>query len=173
MTTNPTDETGEPSAIDAITDLETLRARSDVPVHEEINVVDRETVETVAELNNMAVTGVSDDTGAILLMRVTGTCGLKPPSASVAPGDDYAAAAREWVETQAGFEIDLDAVEGVWDHKVRPEDGDRTARRSFVVFSATPVTDPSDAEPEADDTGWYDELPAEAVEPPGWQAFFD
>lgn len=173
MTTTPTDETAEPSEIDSITDLETLRARSDVPVREETDVVDRETVEAISELDNMAITGVTDDAGAVLLMRVTETCGLKPPSAAVAPGDDYAAAARKWVETQAGFEIALDAVEGVWDLAVRLEDGDRTARRSFVLFGATPATDPTDAEPEAYDTGWYDELPEEAVEPPGSRLLFD
>lgn len=173
MTPPPTDETAAPTEIDAITDLETLRARSDVPVRRETDVVDRETLETVAELDNMAVTGVTDEAGAVLLMRVTETCGLKPPSASVAPGDDYAAAAREWVETQAGLEIALDAVEGVWDLEVRLEDGDRTARRSFVLLSATPVTDPGDAEPEAYHTGWYDELPEEAVEPPGSRLLFD
>lgn len=162
-----------------ITELDALRDRHEVPHSVETEVVDGDLVETIERLENLAVVGVTNDRGAVLLLRVTEDCELKPPTPSVAPDEDYAATARDWVESQAGFPITLEAVEGLWEYKAQLGDGTRSASRSFVVFSAVPADDAPDsalADPAggaAAEAAWYDEFPNEAVKPPGTDRFFE
>lgn len=171
----------ESGSIGPITDHESLRDRDDVPFHEVTDVVDGETVETVAGLDDMAPVGVEDEAGEVLVMQVTEDCAWKIPSAAVEPGADYAATARHWVADQAGLEITIDEIAGVWRFEVRAEDGSEVATRNFVVFRATPgAGDPSTPESgtgaigdgSATDVGWFDELPAEAEAVPGTDLFF-
>lgn len=182
MTSTPADEPTAPASVDPIIDHESLRDRSDVPVYDEADSVDDATVDTLAGLDDMAVVGVTNDDGDVLLLRVTADCELKVPTASVGPDEDYVDAARQWVESQAGFPISLETVEGMWQYEARSVETDRVATRTFVVFSASPATDDTAGdepaarrsdEPTADTVRWVDELPDEAVEPPGTRLFFE
>lgn len=180
MTTQSSGESAETA--ESITDPESLRGRDDVAIHEDAERVDGETFDLVADLDNMAVVGVTNDDGEVLLMRVTEDCELKVPTASVAPGEDYAEAARQWVRAQTGFAIELDALEAAWHYEARHEDEERVASRYFVVFSASPATDGTDIDDPAIDgledgdaeaIEWFAELPDDAAEAPGTRLFFD
>lgn len=119
-----------------ITELDALRDRHEVPHSVETEVVDGDLVETIERLENLAVVGVTNDRGAVLLLRVTEDCELKPPTPSVAPDEDYAATARDWVESQAGFPITLEAVEGCG--STRPNSGTGHGRRAARSSSSAP-----------------------------------
>lgn len=181
MTTEPPDETPESAVPESLTDPDALRDRDDVAFHEERDVVDEETFETVAELDDTAPVGVTNADGEVLLMRITADCRLKIPAAAVEPGDDYAETARRWVETNAGFAVAFDDIAGVWRYEVRVDGADRTATRQFVVFAASPAPGergaggPAEisADREAVHAAWYDTLPDEAAEVPGTHRFFD
>jgi hypothetical protein len=175
MTTQSPEDASDASLVDP----ESLRDRPDVTVHDDIDVVDEETLDIVADLDDMAIVGLTNDDGEVLMMEITDTCDLKLPSASVAPDEDFAAAAREWVESQAGLTIDLDAPTAAWRIELSSEDGDRTAERHFVTYDATLASGerPSDVDDRPDDgaefADWFDEMPDRAAEAPGSPQFFD
>lgn len=155
-----------------IYDAESLRDRDDVTFHEETDTVDAATVDQIEKMDDMAPVGVRNGDGETLVMQVTETCDWKIPSASVGPNEDFAATARKWVETNAGYAVELTAVEGVWHVEVRSADSDRTAERYFVVFGASTVgTRSSDGD--AVRTGWVTDLPADVVGVPGTELFFE
>lgn len=152
-----------------ITDLESLRGR--VPVHEDTDVAPAEAVESIAEAEDMAIVGVTNDGGEVLLRRLTPTCSWKLPVALVDDGEDYAAAIRDHVAETIG-PVAITDVEAVWQIDVRTEDGTETASRSFVVFSGDLATET--LEPPADgveETGWFEELPDDGSELPGTELF--
>lgn len=170
--------TPDTPAIESITDPETLRDHEDVPFHEDSDVVDEETFQTVAELDDMAPTGVRNADGEVLVMRVTETCRWKIPSSSVADGAAFAPAASEWIARNTGLDISFDGIEAVWHYEATLEGSDRTASRYFVVFGATPArpdasvpTDDADPETVAHEVGWFDELPEGGAAAPGTDLF--
>ncbi|WP_232702663.1 hypothetical protein [Halobacterium wangiae] len=178
--TPPTDSAD--SSLAPITDAESLRDRSDVPFHDDADDVPAETVDAVAGLDDLAVVGVTDDDGSVLLRRLTPDCELKLPVESVGDDEDFVAAARVAVEDVVGLPVELDAVEGVWTFEAREADGDRSATRRFVVFGATPAVDtagvslPTDDSPGTDapaEAGWFDEFPEDGERAPGTDLFFD
>lgn len=182
MTTQQSENTPETAAVESITDPESLRGRTDIRFHEETDFVDKETFDMVDGLDNLAVVGVTNDDGDVLVMRITEDCAQKMPLSSVKPGEDYAEAARQWVAEQTRLTIMLDAVEAVWRYEFQLENEERKTTRNFVVFSASPVTDEMAVDDPADDileesdaaaVGWFDELPDDAEKPPGTQLFFD
>ncbi|MBV0923202.1 NUDIX domain-containing protein [Halomicroarcula limicola] len=177
MTTAPTDY---PSVPDHLTDPEPLRG--DVPFHEESDVVDEAVLDRLDELDDMAPVGVTNDDREVLVMRVTDDCRWKIPSSAVAPGEDYAEAARQWVENNVGLDVELDGVVGVWRYEAQSAGGDRTATRNFVVFGASPANEdgggklPADGVDAADaaaEVGWFTELPDGAEAVPGTDLFFE
>jgi len=178
--TPPTDSAD--SSLAPITDVESLRDRSDVPFHDDSDDVDAETVDAVAGLDDWAVVGVTDDDGSVLLRRLTPDCELKLPVSGVGEEDDFVAAARSAVEDVLGLPVELDGVEGVWTFEAHEADGDRSATRRFVVFGATPAVDtagvslPTDDVPDEDapvESGWFDEFPEDGEKAPGTDLFFD
>jgi hypothetical protein len=180
MTTERSDRTSD--AVESIRSLQTLRDRDDVPVHDDEDEVDRETLDAVADLDDLAVVGVTTDDGEVLLRRLTADCEWKLPVTDVAADEDYADAARRAVEDVVGIPVDLDAVEAAWHFEARLADGKRTATRTFVVFSASPASEgtglddpPLDvpAEDAPADVGWFDVLPENAEAAPGTDLFFD
>lgn len=158
-----------------IVDHESLRDSTDIPFHENHDVVDESVVEQVAELGDLAAVGVTNPDGDLLLRRATETCSWKIPVETVEPTEDYATAITTRVENCIGFSLELGAVEGVWDISVETEDGTQTASRAFVTFSAvsgeydletaTPAADP------VEEAGWFSELPEEASKIPGTDLF--
>lgn len=158
----------------AITDPEALRDQ--LPFHEDTDVVDGETVETVAELDDMAPVGVTNAAGEALVMRVTDTCSWKIPTTSVGPDEEFAAAATEWVGRNTGLDVELDGPKAVWHLRVEAADGDRTAERYFVVYGGHPSAEhpevpTEDAPDPAAEAGWFETLPAGASEVPGTDLF--
>lgn len=176
----PTGSRGR-SAVESITNLESLCRRDDVPVHEERDVVDEATFDAVASLEDVAVVGVTNEDGEVLLRKLTDDCDWKLPLGVVSPGEDYAEVAREAVETVVEFRVTLDGIEGVWCYELRLENGERTTSRRFVVFSASPADGETDAAlapiaPESEGPAgvdWFDELPDGAAQAPGTRSFFD
>lgn len=156
-----------------LTDPETLRDRDDVPFHEQTDEVDAGTVDTVAELDDMAPVGVTDGDGQVLVARITDTCRWKIPSAAVADDVAFAAAAREWVHQNTGLALDLGDPEAVW--QLRVTDGDRSASRYFVVYGAavdgSPEIPTADAPDPAAETRWVRSLPEGGSEVPGTGLF--
>lgn len=180
MTTDSPKETSETATVESITDPESLRDRDDVPFYENTNVADEEMLDVLDDLDDVAVVGITNEDGAVLLRKLTEDCSWKPPMIPVASDEEYAATARRTVAENTGLTVELDALEGVWRYEDRLEDGERTATRSFVVFSASPSPDEPDGTvdsiPEENDLAageWVDELPADADEPPGTRLFFD
>lgn len=180
MTTQPSES--DSAAVESITDPESLRDRADVPFHEETDLVDEETLDVVADLDDVAVVGVTNESGEVLLRRLTEDCAWKLPVVPVPSGDNYADVARRTVEENTGLAVGIDALEAVWCYEARLENGDETATRYFVVFSASPASDGSDADhpaaslPEEDrpaGVGWFEELRDDAAEAPGTGLFFD
>lgn len=168
-----TNATHDPSTapIDSVPSVDHLRDHRTVDVHVDREVVDTDRFETVQELPDMAPVGVVADDGTVLFTRIRADCDRKLPTPNVQPGDDYAAIARDWVRRQAGLEIELTAVEGIWRYEAEHPERDEVARRSFVVFRAT-VSDTAPEAGEAHDAGWYDAVPDDAVRVPGTDRFF-
>jgi ADP-ribose pyrophosphatase YjhB (NUDIX family) len=162
----------------AVTDPEALRDHQDVPFHEESDVVDTETVEAVAEADDMAPVGVTNAAGEVLVMRVTDTCSWKIPTTAVGPDEDFDAAAREWVRRNTGLDIDLDGPLAVWRLRLRAEEvsaGGQAASRYFVVYGVdlndVPELPTADAPDPAAETRWVTDLPEGASEVPGTDLF--
>ncbi|MFC4247307.1 hypothetical protein ACFOZ7_09900 [Natribaculum luteum] len=175
---HPGDES--PSTItEPIVDYESLRTRDDVAFHEQTDVVDEEIVDEVAALADLAGVGITNHDGDLLFRRLTDTCSWKIPVAPVDPEADFATAIAEHVRETIGFAVELDGIEGVWDVRVQTADGEKTASRGFVTFSASTVSGSYDltaATPQGDpveDAAWFDELPAGADEIPGTELFVD
>lgn len=179
MTANTTDDRPDTAAIDSLTDPTALRDWSGVPFHEDTDTVPAETFDAIRAADDMAPVGVTTDGGETLVMRVTADCSWKIPASNVAPEQAFADAAREWVEENTGVPISIDGIAGVWRLAVRPNDGEGTATRHFVVFEASPATDgvppvPVDDGPErAREAGWFEELPEGGDRVPGTDLFLD
>lgn len=167
----------ESPGVAPIVDHESLQNNTDIPFHEDHDVVEESVVEQVAELGDLAAVGVTNRDGDLLLRRATETCSWKIPVETVDPADDYAAAIRTRVENCIGFSLELDSVVGVWDIRVETDDGTQTASRAFVTFSAVPGEyDLETATPTGDpveEAGWFSELPAEASKIPGTDLFLE
>jgi hypothetical protein len=182
MVPHPADDPETTPDLSPITDPGSLRDRPGVPVHEDHDTVDEETLDEIAALDDLAPVGVTNERGEVLLVRVTADCALKLPSSAVPAGADFVASARAWVAEQAGIDLAIDGVEAVWRLEARLADGSRTATRHFVVFSATPSASPAEAEERSTATAttaaahtvrWVDDLPTEAAAVPGTELFFD
>lgn len=163
--------------LEPLTDLDRLRDREDVPFHREEDTVPGAVVGDVADLPDLASVGVTNGRGELLLRRLTDTCSWKLPTASVAPGEDFVAAAREHVPETLGFRVDL-ALAGVWEVDLTAAEGDRTATRAFVVFEGSPADGAYDIDTAAatdpvEEAGWFAELPEDADELPGTGRFLD
>jgi hypothetical protein len=159
-----------------LTDPEVLRDRDGVPLHEETVVADAETVETVADMDDMAPVGVTNAAGEVLVMRITDTCSWKIPTTSVGSDEAFDAAARDWIAENAGIDVVLDGAEAVWYRRFEAEDGVRTASRYFVVYGGTPTADDpavptADAPDPAVEADWVTSLPEGATEVPGTELF--
>lgn len=173
-------EGGTPLAdIEPIVDHDSLRNREEIALHEETDVVDAAVVEQIDELGDLAAAGLTNPDGELLFRRLTDTCSWKIPVATVAPDEDYAAELRAHVEATIGFTLRLDDIAGVWEFTVRTEDGEQTASRAFVIFSATPVSGEYDlsaatpADDPVEEAGWFSSPPEDADLIPGTDQFLD
>jgi hypothetical protein len=167
------------TALGPIRDHESLRDQDGVPFHEDRDVVDREHVEQLASLADLAGVGVTSSDGELLLRRLTDTCSWKLPVATVGPDEDFVAAVTDHVRETIGFDLELDGIAGVWDIQLRTADGEQTASRAFVTFGASPASGQYDlaaATPEGEAVeaaDWFAELPDGADRIPGTDEFLD
>jgi hypothetical protein len=179
MTHHNADTDSATTAIGPIVDHESLRERDNVPFHEDRDVVDGELVDKLQSMDDLAGVGITNDGGDLLFRRLTDTCSWKIPVATVDPEEDFAAEITEHVRGTIGFSLELDGIAGVWDIRLRTADGERTASRAFVTFSASPISgryDLAAATPEGEpveEAGWFGDLPSEADEIPGTDVFLD
>ena len=93
-------QTDTAPGVEPIVDHESLRGR--VPFHKETDVVPAETIESLAAAEDMAVIGVTNDAGEVLLRRLTPTCSWKLPVALVDGGEDYTAATASTSPRRSG-----------------------------------------------------------------------
>lgn len=170
-------------AVETLTDAASLLEESPVPCHVDSQVVDSDTVDALAAMDDVAVVGVTDEDGRVLLRKLDPDCAWKLPLSPVGNDDDagdVADAAHRAVEGVVGLPVALDGIEGVWRLEAREQgEGEtaRTASREFVVVSASAAPDaPALDDVAADDlagVGWFETLPANAERAPGTDLFFE
>jgi len=133
------------STADAETTLHdptTLLDRDDVEVTERRADVDDDHLENTADWAGMAVVGVTDDAGRLLLLEREDGDHAILPHGPVDPGEDFAAVARRAVAETATLPATIAGVERVRRVELRHvDDPDRTASRFDVLFRATPTDD--------------------------------
>lgn len=179
MTPNPSTETAESAVSESIVDPESLRDDDGVVFEADTDVVDAETFDRVEDLADLAIVGLTNETGEVLLRKLTPDCSWKLPCRAVDPGDDYVAAANQTLVNQVGPEATLDTVIGVWSLEARTEDGTRSTTRNSVVFRATQTLDgpePSAVAPGGEavaDADWFEQPPEGVPQLPGTDRFFD
>jgi hypothetical protein len=162
-----------PTGFEPITDPDSLRSEEEIEFHDDTDVVPAETVEQLSEADDMAIVGVENDDGEVLLRRLTDTCSWKVPVTTVSDGEDFAAAIRDHV-TETIDALELDGLEGVWRIAVESENGEQTASRTFVVFNGTLENDDfSVPEDGVTDWDWFDEMPDNGSALPGTDLFID
>ncbi len=179
MTDTHTEQRSPPTDLEPIVDHGALRDNADIPFHDNTDVVDADIVAQVAELGDLAGVGITNPDGELLFRRATDSCSWKIPVTTVAPEDDFAGEIRSHVRETIGFTLRLDDIVGVWDISLETEDGEQTASRAFVIFSATPESgtyDLTDATAEGDaveEAGWFSTPPEDADLIPGTEQFLD
>lgn len=173
-TAERSDGTADGAGPGRVTDPEALR-ETGVPFHEDRQAVDDAALDALREMDDLAPTGVRNDAGETLVLRIDDDCAPKVPCAAVGPGETYGGAAVEWIERQAGLTVAVDGVRAVHRLEARVDDGDRTAERYFVVLAATPVAGSIDDRPAdgAVAAEWVAGLPEDAERAPGSDLFFD
>jgi 8-oxo-dGTP pyrophosphatase MutT (NUDIX family) len=111
----------------------------------------------------MAVVGITDEAGRVLLLVHEAAGHVMLPHARVEPERDFVAAARDAAEERTGLPVEIDRPVRIRRKTYRPAaDADRKTTGYDVVFRASP-SDP-DAVPEIDrnddwSIDWYDDFP--------------
>lgn len=177
MTANPTDSS---RAVSPFTDPRDRADRDDVPVHVDSDVVPSDQFDTLTDLDDMAIVGVTQNDGRVLLRRLTADCDWKLPVVDVAADEEFVAAAVSAVEDVVGLPVALEGIAGVWRLEAETEDG-RTTTREFVVFEGTPASDPATLDLPVDvapddapaEVGWFEAFPESGAPLPGNDLFFE
>jgi hypothetical protein len=130
--------TDDPTADATLSDPTTLLDREDVDVRDRHETADDEQFADHESWAGMAVVGITDDDGRLLLLRHEDDDHAILPHRPVEPGDDYAAVAREAAAEAADLQVTLDSVERVRRVEFSHADDDaRTTRRFDVLFRAS------------------------------------
>lgn len=114
----------------------------------------------------LAVVGITDDEGALLLLVQPTAEHAVLPHATVDPDDDWAAAARAHVEALTGLEIAIDGVRRVRrvEHVVSGEDAPRETTHHVVLAGSVPGSAPTTTglcEDNDWEVGWYRTAPVD------------
>lgn len=126
--------------MDALTDPETLRQREDVAFVDAPPEDHQNHFEVYESIAGMAIAGVTDDDGRLLLLEHERVDLPALSYTQVDPGEDFVAAARAIVETGTGIEARIDDPLRVRRCTYRSEGGEETTGYD-VVFAASPVGD--------------------------------
>jgi hypothetical protein len=152
--------------IESLTDPESLRDRSDVPVETTEHVLDAEEFADAADWTSTVIVGVADDS-SVLLMN-DGHHGWTLPFTD-AGGEDWLATARQDFSALVGVPLTIDAVEFARCRDVGLDDADESRQIWAVLVTATTTGDPIPDDPESTDDGidlrWADAPPADAAGP--------
>ena len=142
-TTTDAARTDRAGALESLADPESLLDRGDVDSRDRPTVEHGHHFEMYEPIDGMAITGVTDDEGKVLLLvdREAGNAVL--PYGRVEPGGDWAAVARRRTEELTGVAVSIDGPVRVRRNRYRPEDDDddRETTGYDVVFRASPVGD--------------------------------
>lgn len=173
-TTDVTTDGGTDSTDDeqAATAVERFVDRENVEFHEAPAVVAHQHhFELYEPIDGMAIVGVTDESGRVLLRVHTNAPHAHLPHAPVEPGDDWKTVARRAVEETTGVAVEIDGVERVKRKYYSPEaDDDRRSTANQVFFRASPVEDGTVPDEFADASdgewavGWFDDVPEDAAE---------
>lgn len=108
-----------------------------------------------------------------MFRRLTDTCSRKISVAPIGPDDDFATATGVHVSETLGLTIELDEIAGVWEFRLRTEDGEQTPPWVFVIFDASSASGNNDltATPPRKPAG--STHPADADDIPGTELFLD
>jgi hypothetical protein len=147
VTTSPVGTGATVSLMNELTDPESLRGREDVAYVENAPEVHQGHYDRYESIAGMAVAGVTDDEGRLLLLQLDEAPVPTMPYAQVAPGDDWVTAVEAAVVDTTDVPVDVDGVRRVRRDTYRSEDGAETTGYD-VVFTATPTggLDCSDAD---------------------------
>ncbi|MFD1513771.1 hypothetical protein [Halomarina rubra] len=126
--------------MDALTDPETLRSRADVAFVEKPPEVHQDHYDLYDPIAGMAVAGVTDDDGRLLLLQLEDAPIPTMPYGKVSPGDDWVETVREAVHDATDVAVTVDGVRRVRSGTYRSEDGEETTGYD-VVFAASPESD--------------------------------
>lgn len=159
--------TGCADALESLADPESLLDRGDVDSRDRPTVEHGHHFEMYEPIDGMAIAGVTDDEGRVLLLvdREAGHAVL--PYGRVGPGEDWAAVARRRTEELTGVAVSIDGPVRVRRNRYRPEEGDddRETTGYDVVFRASPVDEEATAEvgtceDNQWEAAWVSEIPA-------------
>ena len=131
--------------MDELTDPETLRECESVEFNDTPPEEHQSHYELYEPIAGMAIVGVTDESGQLLLLEREGGSIPVLPYGRTDPGDDWVATARAAVADSAGVEVAIDGVRRVRRHTYRSKDGAETTGYD-VVFAATPEDDRGVAE---------------------------
>ncbi|SEO57350.1 hypothetical protein SAMN04487948_103298 [Halogranum amylolyticum] len=152
--------------MDSLSDPNALRTRSDVAFSEERTVDDREGFDYFAAIGGLVVVGITNHTGAVLLMDSPD--GWRLPYGPVADDEDWLAAGRRLGETLTDAKIAVDRVERVKRVTHSTKGDDREATSYDVVLRMRPVegeplgVDPTFGPWDELETEWFDAVPDDA-----------
>lgn len=123
-----------------LTDPETLRECDDVEFIDAPPEEHQNHFEIYEPIAGMAIVGVTNADGRLLLLKHEQTESLVLPHTRVEHGDDWVATARKAVTDSTGISVTADAMCRVRHETYRSEAGEETTGYD-VVFTATPEGD--------------------------------
>jgi len=154
------------TALDSLTDPESLREHDAVDVRDATHEVDHAEFADTADLDSHVVVGITDDRG--VLLQNDGHHGWTLPAFPVQAGEDWLATARREFEALTGAPVTVEGAERLRAREYRvPDTGDSRTIYNVVV-RATPTDGlPDDLESRVEGTEiqWFDAAPVEAPEP--------
>lgn len=147
----------------------TLLDRGDVSVDDRDEPVEHEHhADLYDPLAGMAVVGVTDADGRVLLQIHRSEPFAVLPHAPVEPGENWAERSRAAVTETAGIRIHIDGVRRVKRRRYTWPDDDAVTTGYQVFLDASPVGAPTPAPPDevaADwEVGWHETVPVPATD---------
>lgn len=154
----------------SLSDPEALVEDDAVSFREQTAVVDDDRFETIRERAEtkagVAVVGITNDDGELLLVKTDWSDGWVLPGYSIEPGDDWVETAESAAERQTGLEIEIERVARVNRRFYKKEASDEQFSSGYaVVFMGTPTDDTQSLDSvtptceEIVDRDWFDKSP--------------
>lgn len=155
--------------MDSLTDPESVVEREDVDVREEASVEHQHHFELYEPIEGMAVVGITNDEGEVLLLVHTEGSGAVLPYAPVESGEDWLAVGRRRATELADVDVEIDGIERIRRKYFSPEGDDERETTGYdVVLRASTAADETPDRTDVDDDGqwdarWVDEIPEDAA----------